>query len=442
MQEININLNDLICDVFIEVFEEIVNCRYGRIVLNGGRASTKSQTAATAIVVGVMESCESAVALVKYQNKIQDRLVNTFTSAINYLGVQDQWKLRRSPFEYVLLDDNGKETSVSIKFSGADDPENLKSFRSRSGGSFRYIWFEELTNFNSLSEVDDIILTLSRMEGTVIMTYNPPESSSNWVNKAFNCPTGAILDEDGRWFVEEFTFRILNEEVTVRQKVHHSTYLDVIASGHADWLNINFIGEAEKAKENNERYYKWKFLGLVVGTDANVFYNVKDWDGDVSKINARLIYRGLDWGLGGKDPTRFVSVYYDRLAHSLYALDEFGKPRSDWADIAMHLRETNQIAFPINAESATPIMNTQLRKEGVIVIPVSKKPDSVRGGIMWLRSLNAIYICKTKTPMTYKEFTEYEYKITRDGEITAELVDKDNHSIDAVRYACVDVIKY
>jgi len=66
---------------------------------------------------------------------------------------------------------------------------------------------------------------------------------------------------------------------------------------------------------------------------------------------------------------------------------------------------------------------------------VKKGPDSVRHGIKWLQDLNAIYINPIKCPFTYKEFTRYEYAMNKLGEYTGELPDKNNHSIDATRYA-------
>ena len=184
---ININVNEIICDNFVNIVDDIVNCKVNKAVLKGGRSSTKSQVASESILMGCMVYKESAIACIKYANKIQDRLVNTFTDSINYLGVNKWWKLRKAPLEYVLLDDLGKETDVSIKFTGCDNPETLRSMRSRRGG-FRYIWLEEVFNFPTEKEVNDLLQTLARGEGDkcIIYTYNPPMSSSSWLNKKYN----------------------------------------------------------------------------------------------------------------------------------------------------------------------------------------------------------------------------------------------------------------
>lgn len=63
-------------------------------------------------------------------------------------------------------------------------------------------------------------------------------------------------------------------------------------------------------------------------------------------------------------------------------------------------------------------------------------------GILWLKSLNHIFIDKRRCPRTYKEFKEYEYMIDKNDEITSELVDSNNHCIDSCRYALCMKIKY
>ena len=40
-----------------------------------------------------------------------------------------------------------------------------------------------------------------------------------------------------------------------------------------------------------------------------------------------------------------------------------------------------------------------------------------------------------RTPITYKEFTEYEYEKDKDGNIISGYPDADNHTIDSTRYA-------
>ena len=444
--ELNINLNDLICDNFVDVASDIINCEVDRAVLKGGRSSTKSQVASECIITGCMAYKESAVACVKYANKIEERLVSTFRDTINYMGVGKWWKLRKSPFEYVLLDDNGNETDVSIRFTGCDNVENLKSYKSRRGG-FRYIWFEELTNFPTYKEVKSLMQTFGRGKGKhcIIMSYNPPMQNSNWVNKEYNVisPDKKILWTTDNASCTEFEFEIEDGKFeTIRQIVHHSTYLDVIASGHADWLGSTFIGDAKLCEIENNTYYRWAYLGEVVGTDANVFANIKDWDGDKGKLDITEVFRGYDWGYGGPDACSYVEWYYDRRNKRIYALNEFYKPKMSVEDVAFEIKQLNKHNFPVYADSACKELNNQLRNKFVNIIDVEKGPDSIRAGIKYLQGLNGIYINKYLTPNIYREWTEAEYLVDKDDNVTSKLPDKNNHTIDATRYGFSIEIKY
>ena len=53
----------------------------------------------------------------------------------------------------------------------------------------------------------------------------------------------------------------------------------------------------------------------------------------------------------------------------------------------------------------------------------------------WLSSLNKIIIDRQRSPNTAREFEEYEYEKDKDGNIITGYPDKNNHHIDAVRYA-------
>ena len=68
------------------------------------------------------------------------------------------------------------------------------------------------------------------------------------------------------------------------------------------------------------------------------------------------------------------------------------------------------------------------RRAGLNCRGAVKGPGSVAYSMKWLQSLDAIVIDPNRCPDTAKEFRAYAY---RDGQYP----DKDNHHIDAVRYA-------
>lgn len=437
-----IELNNLIIPTFRKISDNIIKCNVDRAIMKGGRSSTKSQVAATSIVIGVMTYKASAVALVKHANKIEERLVNTFMSAIDYLGVGQWWKLRKSPYELVLLNQFGKETNVSIKFTGCDNAESLKSYRPRAG-SFRYVWFEELTNFISVKEVNNIIQSMVRGIGEhcVIMTYNPPIRSSAWVNSEYDAPCGIVLGNSSNEFTEEINYEIDGEQIKSVQTVHHSSYLDVIEAGHKDWLGNAFISAAKQAEKENNEYYRFAYLGEIVGTNSNVFHNIRDWNYDGSVI--RNVNRGLDCSNGGADPWQYCDWYYDKNNRYIYCLNEFRlSGEASFELVAENVRKLNKNNYEVYIDSAVPTFRKVLMKEGLNILPAKKGPDSVKAGVKWLQSLNGIFIDKIRCPVTYKEFKQYEYLIDKEDNVTTELVDDNNHSIDACRYALGNYIRY
>lgn len=441
MNRININYGNFICSTFDNIFESIINNKCDEAVLDGGRSSTKSQTISEAIIIGCMAYKASAIALVKYKNGIKDRLVDTFLSSLDIMdreyqlqtggqlivdedgdetieggvinGISRFWRLKKSPYELILLDDKGKDTGNSIKFTGCDDPGKLKSFRNASRKGFKYIWFEEVTDFVGEKEINSIMDTLGRKKCTTIFSYNAPRSATNWVNKFFS------ENRPGR----------------IR---HHSTYLDVIKE-HPNWLSESLKRRIEFYKNNNYEYYRNNYLGEITGTEGNVFPNVvalkhKDY-------NASEIFRGLDFGFTN-DPSAYVEWCYNAKEHALYCHNEFVEKRVDNATLADNIKKLNVHNFRVWADSEDPRTINELVKLGIKAVGVRKGADSVRHGIKWLQSLTAIYINPDTCPNTYREFTQYEYKMDRNGEYTGELVDKNNHTIDATRYALNTKIDY
>ena len=88
----------------------------------------------------------------------------------------------------------------------------------------------------------------------------------------------------------------------------------------------------------------------------------------------------------------------------------------------------------ITADSAEPKSIADLRNDGLKVIPCKQYAGSVQYGIRWLQNRNII-IDSRRTPNAYREFSTYEYVTTKDGVFLADVPDRDNHTIDAVRYA-------
>ncbi len=85
--------------------------------------------------------------------------------------------------------------------------------------------------------------------------------------------------------------------------------------------------------------------------------------------------------------------------------------------------------------SGHPRRIAEHREYGIKALKAKKGPGSIEFGENWLDDLQAIVIDPNRTPNIAREFENIDYQTDKDGNVRAKLEDKDNHSIDATRYA-------
>ena len=165
-----------------------------------------------------------------------------------------------------------------------------------------------------------------------------------------------------------------------------------------------------------------------------LYIDVKDLnmsDEMVSQIDRH--HYGLDFGFA-VDPLAFNAMHYDKKHETLYIFDEIHKYRFDTNLAAIAVKKKAERRLVI-ADSAEPRTIRSFEKFGCNIKGAKKGPDSVEHGIKFLQDLRAIYIDPNRCPETYKEFVGYEYQQDKNGNFLSAYPDKNNHHIDAVRYA-------
>ena len=80
----------------------------------------------------------------------------------------------------------------------------------------------------------------------------------------------------------------------------------------------------------------------------------------------------------------------------------------------------------------------ELKSLALRVKPAKKGVDSIDYGIKFLQKLTQIVIDPKRCPNTAREFKGYAYDIDKNGNFISRYPDRDNHSIDAVRYMIED----
>jgi PBSX family phage terminase large subunit len=399
-------LSNVIAPSFHKIHKDIKEKKHTHYWLGGGRGSTKSSFVAIEIILGIMGDPQAnAVAMRKVKDTLKDSVYEQLQWAIEVLGVGNYWHDSISPLGLTYI-----PTGQKIIFRGADKPKKIKSIKF-SKGYCKFLWYEEVDEFNGMEEIRMINQSLMRggEKFTVFYSYNPPKSANNWVNAEVQ------LTRDDRLF-------------------HHSNYLTV----PREWLGEQFIVEAEHLKEVKPIAYEHEYLGNVTGTGGEVFDNVKIRRINDEEINGFYnVKRGLDFGYA-IDPLAYNVVHYDRKKKHLYVFHELYKVGLSNLSAYSYIKEENRANEMVLADSAEPKSIHELRQYGLKMRGVKKGPDSIEYGIKFLQSLEAIIIDDIRCPETAREFLTYELDKDANGNFKASYPDKNNHAIDSVRYALND----
>ena len=203
-----------------------------------------------------------------------------------------------------------------------------------------------------------------------------------------------------------------------------------------NWDANPWLPEELKADlEDDRRRDPDKFLHVWQGhyslnSEARVFRNWKVEEFDTPKDAVHRF--GADWGFA-VDPTVLVRCHIE--GRRLYVDQEA------W-QVGCEIDKTPELfdeiegsrKFLIRADSARPETVSYMKRQGFRIVPAIKGQGSVEDGISFLQSFDIVV--HPRCPHVAEELTLYSYK--RDPqteEILPMLEDKDNHTIDALRYA-------
>lgn len=385
---------------FVDINREIKpNIAY---VFEGGRGGLKSSFVAFKIVEllknnPMMHACITR----QVAGTLKDSVYAQMKWAINELGLDEEFDFKVSPLEVKY-----KKTGQIIYFRGLDDETKLKSIKPPFG-YIGILWKEEKDQMKGAAQERSVNQSVLRGgdESYDLSSYNPPKSKSAWVNKEKEVP---------------------NE----KRVIHHSTYLDA----PKEWLGTKFIEDAEHLKEINPEAYEHEYMGVPNGNGGKVFEYLEIHtitDEEISHMDR--IYQGVDWGWY-PDIFAFKRLYVDEARKKIYHIAEITGNKLKNEKTAQMIIDAKYDDYVITCDSAEPKSVNDYKDAGLPARPAIKGPGSVEYGMKFLQGYTHV-IDPARTPVTYKEFTEYEYERDKDGNVISGYPDKDNHTIDATRYA-------
>lgn len=390
----------IIGKAFVDINREVVPNR--KYIIEGGRGSTKSSWISEKLVELIKNNPTMHACVVrKVASTLKDSVFSQVKWAIHELGLDEEFLCKSNPLEIIYL-----PTGQVIYFRGCDDPIKLKSIKP-TFGYIGILWIEEEDQLDGPEEERSVVQSVLRGgdHSYLFVSYNPPKSRENWVNKR-------LLEPDDN------------------RVVHHSTYLEVPPA----WLGTMFLDEAEHLKAVNYDAYEHEYLGKANGDGGNVFENIEARAISNDEIaHFDHIYMGADWGWY-PDPFAFVRLHYDKARECIYFIDEITNNKTPNITNAEEIRRRGYLDSFITCDSAEPKSVTDFRSCGLPAKEAIKGPGSVEYGMKWLQNRKLI-IDPQRTPGVFREFSEYEFERDKNDNVVTGYPDKNNHFIDATRYA-------
>lgn len=209
----------------------------------------------------------------------------------------------------------------------------------------------------------------------------------------------------------------------------------VVQANYMDnpWLPDELRAEMEFDKRRDPDKYVHVWLGgYRQNSNARVFHN---WVVEEFERPAGTIFRlGADWGFAS-DPS--VLIRCDIEGNRLYVDHEaymVGCEIINLPELFMSVPDAEK--WPITADSARPETISHMQKHGFPKIRAAiKGAKSLEEGVEFLKAFDIVVHPRCKHLID--ELSLYKYKEDAlTGAVLPVLEDKDNHVIDALRYAC------
>jgi len=361
----------------------------------GGRGSGKSHAFAAALVIKARQKPIRVLCAREIQKSIKDSVKRLLDDKIREMGFG----------QYFRSTDTEIKGTNGSHFVFAGLRSNVESIKSLEG--IDIAWVEEATTV-SQSSLTNLGPTIRKDGSEIWFTWNPRHESDP-VDAMFRLPSGSpprSIVRRVNWDLNPFFPDVLRED------------MQWDASRDPDKYRHIWLGEYQRNSE------------------ARVFHNWKVEAFD-TPIDARF-YLGADWGFS-IDPTVLVRSYI--IGRTLFIDREVFKVGCEidrTPELFDHLDPENlKMArnWPITADSARPETIDYMKRFGYPRIkPAKKGAGSVEDGIEFLKSYDIVVHPRCKHMID--ELTLYSWKTDPvTGEVIPVLNDKNNHVIDALRYA-------
>ncbi len=393
----NIDINE---KVFNKVYIPYLLLQIYIQIFFGGSASGKSVFLAQRCISDILKGDRNYLIVRNVGRTHKTSTHNEISKVIFQWGVNHLFNISKSELTITCI--NGYQ----ILFVGLDDVEKIKSI-TPAKGILTDIWIEEATEVkkDDYKQLTKRLRGISKVPKRITLSFNPI-MRTHWIYKEF--------------------FQGFNDDDTQYQdndlSILKTTYKDnrFLAAEDSHYL------ESEK----NQYYYdvytlgKWGILGHLIFTNWKTANLTGRRDAFGSYLN------GLDYGYTN-DPTAFARcAIKDRILYITHSLYEYGLTNEQIAD-KIKITLGKDI---LRCDPSEPKSTNELRGYNINAISAKGGKGSVNHGIQYIQHFDEVIIHQ-ELQDCINEFQTYQWEKNRDGEVMNVPIDRDNHYIDALRYA-------
>lgn len=361
---------------------------------HGGRGSGKSHFFAEMLVAKCLQSKTDAVCVREVQKSLAQSVKKLLELKIHALGVADRFDIKQ---DFIGTPYGGRIIFQGMQNHTADTIKSLEGYD--------VAWVEEAQTLSQRSL--DLLRPTIRKEGSELWFSWNPNAETDPVDallRGETPPTGCVVIQanyrDNPWLPD-----VLKAEVDYDQRRDPDKFAHV-------WLG-----------------------GYQRNSESRVFRN---WRIDEFEAPPGTIYRlGADWGFA-VDPSVLIRCHLEgRNMYVDYEAYMVGCEIDMLPDLFDGVPESRK--WFITADSARPETISYMKKHGYPKINAAiKGAKSLEEGVEFLKSFDIIV--HPRCTHLIDELTMYSYEVDDlTGKVLPKLKDKDNHVIDALRYACEGV---
>jgi phage terminase large subunit len=375
---------------------------FRHLAWHGGRGAAKSRSVATGLVIQATERHERVLCGREVQKSIKDSVKRLLDDEIARLGLS-------SAFDSTETEIRGPNESLFL-FAGIKG--NANGIKSIEG--ITTFWGEEASAFSQAS-VDTVVPTIRAPGSRLIWTWNP-DLETDPVDAMFRGNHAKLPGYSGPpWAPPP---RSIIREVNFDDN---------------PWFGKTaLVDDMEYDRGRDPDKYAHVWLGQYRrNSEARVF---KNWHVEAFESPANVEYRlGADFGFS-IDPSAALRCWIDGtqifVDHEAWGL---GVEIVNLPKLFMSIPDAEK--WWMTADSSRPETISHLRNNGFPRIQSAiKGARSLEEGVEFLKSYDLII--HPRCQHLIDELTLYSYKLdTLTGQVTPVLEDKDNHLIDALRYA-------